>query len=110
MGKIKLVAIDLAKQCYQIAALGEDSKWLYNRKFSAAKFALAIHQLEPTVVAMEACATAHYWGRRLQALGHEVRLVPAQHAKALRRIHKSDAHDAVCIGEAALRPNIHSCH
>jgi transposase len=56
---------------------------------------------------MEACAAAHYWGRRLMRLGHEVRLVPPQHAKAFRRVHKSDAHDTVSIAEAAQRPNLH---
>jgi transposase len=66
-----------------------------------------MQQLEPTVVAIEACATSHYWGRRLQSMGHEVRLVPPQHAKAFRRVHKSDEHDALSIAEAAQRPNIH---
>ena len=46
-------------------------------------------------------------GAALQALGHEVRLVPPQHAEAFRRVHKSDAHDVVSIAEAAQRPNIH---
>jgi transposase len=107
MSKIKLVAIDLAKRCYQMGAIDEHHKVLYNRKLSPAKFALAIQQLEPTIIAMEASSAAHYWGRRLIALGHEVRLVPPQHAKAFRRVHKSDAHDTISIAEAALRPNIH---
>ena len=107
MNKIKLVAIDLAKRCYQVAAIDEYGKVLYNRKLSAAKFKLAIQQLEPAVIAMEACSAAHHWGRRLLMLGHEVRLVPPQHAKAFRRVHKSDAHDALSIAEAAQRPNIH---
>lgn len=107
MKKIKLIAIDLAKRCYQVVAIDVHGAVLYNRKLSASKFKLAIQQLEPTIIAMEACAAAHYWGRRLQALGHEVRLVPPQHAKAFRRVHKSDAHDALSIAEAAQRPNIH---
>lgn len=107
MNKIKLVAVDLAKRCYQVGAIDEHGKLLYNRKLSVAKFALAMQQLEPTTVAMEACAAAHYWGRRLLVLGHQVRLVPPQHAKAFRRVHKSDAHDALSIAEAAQRPNIH---
>jgi len=107
VNKIRLVAIDLAKRCYQVAAIDEHGQLLYNRRLSVKKFALAMQQLEPTTVAMEACAAAHHWGRRLIALGHQVRLVPPQHAKAFRRVHKSDAHDAVSIAEAALRPNIH---
>lgn len=107
MNKVKLVAIDLAKRCFQVLAIDAHGKLLYNRKLSASKFKLAIQQLEPTIVAMEACSAAHHWGRRLLALGHEVRLVPPQHAKAFRRVHKSDAHDALSIIEAAQRPNIH---
>jgi len=107
MNKIKLVGIDLAKRCYQVCALNEHDKVQYNRKYTAQKFAEAIQQLEPTIVALEACAAAHYWGRRLQALGHTVRLVPPQHAKAFRRVHKSDEHDALSIAAAAQRPNIH---
>lgn len=107
MNKIKLVAIDLAKRFFQVVAIDHHGNVVYNRKLSAAKFKLAIQQLEPTVIAMEACSAAHHWGRRLLALGHEVRLVPPQHAKAFRRVHKSDAHDALSIAEAAQRPNIH---
>ena len=80
MKKIKLVAVDLAKRCYQVGAIDQQGKLINNRKYSPARFALAMQQLEPTIVAMEACAAAHYWGRKLQALGHEVRLVPPQHA------------------------------
>ena len=107
MNKIKLVAIDLAKHCHQVGAFDDRGQVIYNRKYSARRFALAMQQLEPTIIAMEACAAAHYWGRRLIALGHEVRLVPPQHAKAFRRVHKSDAHDVLSIAEAAQRPNIH---
>lgn len=107
MNEIKLIGIDLAKRCYQVCALDERGKIRYNRKYTAKKFPEAIAQLEQTTVAMEACAAAHHWGRRLQALGHTVRLVPPQHAKAFRRLHKSDEHDALSIAEAAQRPNIH---
>lgn len=107
MKKIKLVAIDLAKRCYQVGAIDERGKLLDNRRYSPARFALAMQQLEPTTIAMEACAAAHYWGRRLNALGHHVRLIPPQHATAFRRVHKSDAHDVLSIIEAAQRPNIH---
>jgi len=107
VNKIKLIGIDLAKRCYQVCALDQHGKIVYNRRYTAKRFAEAMHQVEPTIVAMEACAASHYWGRRLQALGHEVRLVPPQHAKAFRRVHKSDEHDAISIVEAAQRPNIH---
>ena len=61
----------------------------------------------PCIVAMEACATSHYWGRVAQRLGHEVRLVPPIYVKPFVKRQKNDAADAAAIAEAALRPNMH---
>ena len=61
-------------------------------------------ELPPCVVAMEACASAHHWGRALIELGHEVRLLPPPHAKPYVRRNKNDAVDAAAICEAAGRP------
>jgi len=55
---------------------------------------------------MEACASAHHWGREAQAAGHEVRLVPAAYVKPFVKRHKGDAVDAEAISEAALRPSM----
>lgn len=107
MSKIKLIGVDLAKRCYQVCALSEDNQVLFNRQYSEKKFTEVMQQLEPVMVAMEACAAAHYWGRRMQSMGHTVRLIPPQHAEAFRRIHKSDQHDALSIAEAAQRPDIY---
>ena len=58
------------------------------------------------VVGLEACATAHYWARKLGALGHEVRLMPAQYVKAYIKRNKHDAADAEAICEAVVRPTM----
>jgi len=55
---------------------------------------------------MEACAGAHHIGRQLQALGHTVRLIPAQSVKPLLKGHKSDYRDAEAIAEAVQRPTM----
>ncbi|WP_225817139.1 IS110 family RNA-guided transposase, partial [Photorhabdus antumapuensis] len=60
-----------------------------------------------TLIAMEACQGAHYWGRTLQAMGYEIRLIPTQHVKALCKNQKNDANDALAICETACRPGIH---
>jgi hypothetical protein len=104
--KIKLVAIDLAKLVFQVCIILPSGKVRSNKKYSREKFVELLKDLAPTTIAMEACATAHYWGRKLQAAGHTVKLVPAQHVKAFCRVHKSDAGDALAIAEAAQRPDI----
>jgi transposase len=58
------------------------------------------------IVAMEACATSHHWGRVAQGHGHEVRLVPAIYVKPFVKRQKNDRADAEAIAEAALRPNM----
>ena len=62
--------------------------------------------LKPCLVGMEACATAHSWARKLRALGHDVRLMPPQYAKAYLRRGKNDAADAAAICEAVTRPSM----
>jgi transposase len=105
--KIKLVAIDLAKLVFQVCVVAVGGKVLFNKKLSRAQFIVWLKDLKPTTIAMEACATAHFWGRKLQASGHQVLLVPAQHVKAFCRVHKSDSADALAIAEAAQRPDLH---
>ena len=58
------------------------------------------------LVGLEACATAHYWARELRAVGHEVRLMPAQYVKAYVKRNKNDAADAEAICEAVRRPTM----
>ena len=62
--------------------------------------------LAPCLVGMEACATAHFWARELTALGHDVRLMPAQYVKAYVKRGKNDAADAAAICEAVSRPSM----
>jgi transposase len=62
--------------------------------------------LPPCLIGMEACASAHFWARQFEAVGHEVRLIPPQHVKAYVRGNKNDYNDARAIAEAARRPDI----
>jgi transposase len=59
---------------------------------------------EGCIVAMEACATSHHWGRVAQSYGHDVRLIPAQYVKPFVKRQKNDRADAEAIAEAASRP------
>ena len=104
--KIKLVGIDLAKSVFQLCAINQAGKVVFNRQVPRKRVLSELTQLEPTTVAMEACASSHHWGRCIQALGHQVLMIPPQHCKAFVRGGKSDARDALGIAEAASRPNL----
>lgn len=76
----------------------------HGKKISRSKLLDTIRQFEPgTLVAIEACATSHFWGRTFASMGYCIRLIPAPHVKAFVRSQKNDANDA----ETALRPGIH---
>jgi transposase len=74
--KNSLVSIDLAKNVFQVCAMDDEQKIVFNKKVSRKKLLHTLSKLEPTTVIMEACYTAHLWGRAIQALGHSVKLIP----------------------------------
>jgi transposase len=74
---------------------------------SRAKLETLLREQPACIVAMEACATSHFWGRLAEAHGHEVRLIPPIYVKPFVKRQKNDAADAAAIAEAALRPNMH---
>src|ERR1700751_1721643 len=76
------------------------------RQLRRAQVLAFFSRLPPCLVGLEACATAHYWGRELRALGHEVRLMPAQYVKAYIKRNKHDAADAEALCEAVERPTM----
>ncbi len=108
MNEIKVIGIDLAKSVFQVCVWMSDGNIAFNRKVSRAKLLDTIRQFPPgSMIAMEACATSHYWGRTFQSIGFQVRLIPTQHVKALTHHQKNDANDALAICETAFRPGIH---
>lgn len=106
MAKIKLIAIDLAKNVFQVCGMTGTHKVEFNKTLKRGELAQFMAQQPPVTVAMEACYSSHYWGRTFMAMGHTVRLLPAQFVKPFVRGNKSDRNDAVAIAEAAFRPNI----
>lgn len=100
-------AIDLAKRSFQVCATARGGSVLFNRTVSRAKLMQMLRSQAPCIVAMEACATSHYWGRVAQGHGHDVRLLPPIYVKPFVKRQKNDAADAAAIAEAVLRPSIH---
>ena len=107
MGEVTIIGIDLAKRSFQVHGARADGSVAYRRKLSRGKLLGFLASQPPCTVAMEACASAHYWGREALALGHEVRLVPPIYVKPFVKRSKNDAADAEAITEAAQRPTMH---
>ncbi len=104
--KITTIGLDLAKNVFHVvcfdARFKEQSKRMLRRHQVLKYFA----NRPSCCVAMEACSGASYWGREFRKLGHEVKLIPAQHVKRFLPGNKNDYNDARAIAEASTRPNI----
>lgn len=100
------LAIDLAKNSFQLCSTNERNKVLKNEKVSRSNLLDKVRNINPKIVSMEACYSAHYWGRTFQKMGIKVELIPAQHVTPFVRGNKNDSNDALAIIEAAQRPNI----
>lgn len=104
--KITTIGLDLAKTVFHVVCFDEHSKEVQKRMLQRKQVRLFFTQLQPCKVAMEACAGSNYWGRELKALGHEVKLIPAQHVKPYLRGNKNDFNDARAIAEASSQPSM----
>lgn len=100
------VGVDLAKNVFQVHAIGADGKVLVRRQLRRAEVLKFFSSLPPCRVGMEACASAHHWGRELLAIGHDVRLMPPAYVKPYVKRGKTDAADAEAICEAVTRPTM----
>lgn len=104
MENINIVGIDLAKNCFQVRGANHSGKTLFNKKVSRDKLMETIIQFpKGTVIAMEACGTSNYWGRRFEEAGFKVKLIAPQYVKPFVRNQKNDSADAQAIIEAASR-------
>ena len=103
---IRKIRVDLAKSSFQLYAEDESGKKMMNRKMSKKKLAEFMTRLEPCMVGMETCGTAHYWARKFRQMGHEVVLLAPQYVKPYVKTNKNDAADAEAICEAMQRPNM----
>lgn len=103
---ITTVGLDLAKSVFQVHAINADGEVLVRRQLRRAEVLRFFSSLPPCLVGMEACASAHHWGRELLALGHDVRLMPPAYVKPYVKRGKTDAADAEAICEAVTRPTM----
>ena len=106
MNEISIVGVDLAKNVFQLHAATAEGAVVFRKKVGRSQFVALMAKLPHCIVAMEACATAHFWGRTLEMLGHQVRLIPPVYVKPFVKRQKNDAADAEAIVEAAQRPSM----
>lgn len=98
--------IDLAKSVIQVHGVDAAGRVVVRRQLRRGQVERFFAAQAPALIGMEACGSAHYWGRELGRLGHEVRLMPAAYVKAYVRRNKSDARDAEAACEAVSRPSM----
>jgi transposase len=104
--KLRTIGIDLAKNVFQACGVNEHMKSQFNKRLKRHELLDFMRQQEPTMVVMEACYSSHYWGREMTKLGHNVKLIPAQHVTPFVRGNKNDPNDSFAITEASQRPYI----
>lgn len=104
--EITVLAIDLAKNIFQLHGVNQAGKALLKKKLRREQLLSFIANLKPCLIAMEACGGAHYWSREFIKLGHEVKLISPQFVKPFVKSNKNDSADAEAIAEAAVRPSM----
>jgi hypothetical protein len=102
---MELLAIDLGKQSFHLHGIDADGV-VVSRRVSRTKLEQVVHELAPKIVAMEACASSHDWGRRFERDFLQVRLINPRFVKPFVRGSKNDTADAEAIFEAASRPTM----
>ena len=101
-----IIGIDIAKSVFQLHAEDRSGQVLWRKRLRREEIEAFLAKQPPALIGMEACGSAHHWGRVLRGLGHEVRLMHAKYVKAYVKRGKSDLRDAEAICEAVQRPNM----
>ena len=84
MPQVAIIGVDLAKRVFQLHGAAADGSVLFRKKLTRERFLSFLASQPLCVVAMEACATAHGWGREIERVGHMVRLISPDLRKAVR--------------------------
>ncbi len=107
MSEVNIIGVDIAKRVFQLHGASADGTVVFRKKLSRAQFISFLAAQPCCIVALEACATAHDWGRQIEGIGHSVLLIPPIYVKPFVKRQKNDAADAEAIAEAASRPTMY---
>jgi len=100
------IGLDIAKRVFQAHGTDTRGKSTMTRRLKRAEVLRFFANLQPCLIGIEACASAHHWARKLCELGHTVKLIAPQFVKPYVKTNKNDARDAEAICEAVSRPNM----
>ena len=103
---VTTIGIDIAKSVFQLHGVEADGTVVFRKKLRRGAVLGFLRDLPACLIGIEACATAHFWGREISALGHEIRLIPPAYVKPYVKRQKNDAADAEAICEAVTRPTM----
>lgn len=106
MTTVTTIGVDLAKNVFQVHSVDAHGKVVVAKALKRKQMRPFFEKLEPCLIGMEACGSAHYWARELTTLGHTVKLMPPIYVKAYVKRGKTDAGDAEAICEAVTRPSM----
>ncbi|KVU25761.1 MULTISPECIES: IS110 family transposase [Burkholderia cepacia complex] len=101
-----VIGIDLAKNVFQLHGVNEHGRVVLRKQIKRNQMASFFANIPRALIGMEACSSAHFWARKLQSMGHVVRLMAPQFVKPYVKTNKNDAADAEAISEAVTRPNM----
>lgn len=106
MDNVTIIGIDLAKHIFHAHGARADGSVAFRKRLTRSQVLPFLAEQPSCVIAMEACASAHEWGRAIQQLGHDVRLIPPSYVKPYVKRQKNDTADAEAIAEAGSRPTM----
>jgi transposase len=104
--RIAVVGIDIGKNSFHIVGQDGRGEIVLRQKWSRSQVEARFANMSPCLIGMEACVGAHHLSRRLRALGHDARLMPAKYVRPYSKGQKNDFRDAEAIAEAVQRPTM----
>ena len=105
-GAVAVIGIDIGKNSFHVVGLDQRGAIVLRQKWSRGQVEARFANMPPCLVGMEACVGAHHLSRRLKALGHDARLMPAKYVRPYSKGQKNDFRDAEAIAEAVQRPTM----
>ena len=103
---VTTLGIDLAKRVFQMHGINKDNQIVLKKRLSIDELISFVATLPPCLIGMEACGSAHHWGRKFEEFGHQVKLMNPAFVKPYVKTQKNDYNDAEAICEAVSRTNM----